>query len=195
MIRPKTQTEDLLLSIYKNSETVIEQIHRKAEETLENKMMKSRETFHFKPPIQTKEDWMIGLTSLEMYNSVFNNTEHNNKFELYADTFDEFSFEKLKDELEKILNISNITPDHLQDEEIAPRIIEAYHKVHSEKVRTDGYIILLMGYARSPFRVFESYLRFLVSLDEDYIQLILKQYLSNFVTYELSPRIYTIEDF
>ena len=91
MIRPKTQTEDLLLSISENSETAFEQIHRKAEETLENKMMKSGETFHFKPPIQIKEDWMIGLTSLDMYNSIFNNTEHNNKFELYADTFDEFS--------------------------------------------------------------------------------------------------------
>ena len=175
MIRPKTQTEDLLLSISKNSETVIEQTHREAEETLENEMMKSRETFHLKPTIQIKEDWMIGLTSLEMYSSIFNKTEHNNKFEFYADTFDEFSFEELKDELEKIINNSNITPDHLQDEEIAPRIIEAYHKLHSEEVSTDGYIVLLMGYARSPFRDFGSYRSFLVNLDKDDIQLIFNQ--------------------
>ena len=59
---------------------------------------------------------------------------------------------------------------------------------------TDGYIILLMGYARSPFRDFESYLRIVVGLDEDDIQLNLKQNNANFVTYELDPGIYTIEN-
>ena len=51
-----------------------------------------------------------------------------------------------------------------------------------------------MAYARSSFRDFESYLRIVVGLDEDDIELILKQYSSNFVTYELSPCIYTIKD-
>ena len=51
-----------------------------------------------------------------------------------------------------------------------------------------------MGYARSPFRNFESYLRNVDGLDEDDIQLILKQYISNFVTYELTPGIYSIQD-
>ena len=51
-----------------------------------------------------------------------------------------------------------------------------------------------MGYAKSPFRDFESYFRSVVGLDEDYIQLILKQYNSNSVPYELSPGIYTIKD-
>ena len=51
-----------------------------------------------------------------------------------------------------------------------------------------------MGYARSPFRDFESYLRIVVDLDEDDIQSILKQYNANFVTYELDPGNYTIED-
>ena len=51
MIRPKSETEDLLLSIIKICEMLIEQTHRKAEELLENKMIKLRETFHFKPQI------------------------------------------------------------------------------------------------------------------------------------------------
>ena len=42
---------------------------------------------------------MIGLTSLEIYNSIFNLSEENNKFELYTDFFDEFSFAELKYEL------------------------------------------------------------------------------------------------
>ena len=54
---------------------------------------------------------------------------------------------------------------------------------------TDGYYMLLMGYATSPFRDFESYLRIMVGLGEDDILLILKQYNANFVTYELDPGI------
>ena len=41
---------------------------------------------------------------------------------------------------------------------------------------------------------FESYLRIVVGLDEEDIQLILKQYNSHFITYELTPGIYTIQD-
>ena len=66
MIRPKNETENLLLSITKNCETLIEQTHRKAEETLDFKMTKPKETFHFNPPIQIQGSWMIGLTDLEV---------------------------------------------------------------------------------------------------------------------------------
>ena len=83
MIRPKNETEDLLLLITKNCETLIKQAHRKPEETLELKMTKPRETFHFNPPIQIKGDCIIGLTDLEVYNSIFDITEENNIFELY----------------------------------------------------------------------------------------------------------------
>ena len=126
MVRPKNQTEDFLLSITKNCETLIDQTHRKAEETLEFKINKSRETFHFKPPKQIKGDWMLGLIDLELYNSVFNITEENNKFEIYRDTSRKFGFVELKDELEEILNISHITNYHLGDEILGPRIIDEY---------------------------------------------------------------------
>ena len=56
LIRPKNDTEALLLSLTKSCDTLINHTHRKAEETLEFKMNKSRETFHFKPPIQVKGD-------------------------------------------------------------------------------------------------------------------------------------------
>ena len=194
MICPKNQTENLLLSFTKNCETLIEQTHRKPEETLEFKMIKQRETFHFKTPIHVKGDWMIGLVDLEVYNSIFIITKENNKFELYTDTFDEFSFMELKDEVEEILNISNITDDHLEDDTLGPKIADTYWKLRSDKTSHDGYIILLMGYARSAFRDFESYLRIVIGLEEDNIQLILKQYNEKFITYELDPGIYTIED-
>ena len=83
LIKPKNQTDDLLLSITKNCETLIEQNYTKPQETLEFKMIKPREKFHFKPTIQIQGDWMIGLTDLEVYNSIHNITDENNKFELY----------------------------------------------------------------------------------------------------------------
>ena len=194
MLQPKNQTEDLLLSITKNCETLIEQTHRKAEETLEIKMIKPREIFHFKPPIQIQEDWMIGLTNLEVYNSIFNITEENNKFELYRDLTAKFGFLELKDELEEILNISRITNKHLDDEIIGRRIIDELIKLSNEKKNSDGYMILLFGYSASSFRDFEIYLRIVIGLDEEDIQLILKEYNSHFITYELTPGIYKIQD-
>ena len=194
MIRPKNQTEGLLLSITKNCETLIEQTHRKPEETLEFKMTNPEETFHFKPPISIEGSWMIGLTSLQVYNSNFNITEENNKFAINRDSSNKFGFLELKDELEEILNISHIPQEHLEDEIIGPRIIDEFIKLSNEKKNSDGYMLLILGYARSHFRDFESYLRIVVGLDEEDFQLILKQYYSHFITYELTPGFYTIQD-
>ena len=187
LIRPKNETEDLLLSITKNCQMLNQQTHRKDEKTLEFEKFQSKETFPFSPPIQVKGDWTIGLTSLQVYNSIFNMTERNNQFELYRDYSNKFGFLELKDELEEIPNISHITQEHLEDEIIGPRIIDEFLKLSHEKKNSDGYMILLLGYTRSHFRDFESYLRIVVGLDEEDIQLILKQYNSNFITYELTP--------
>ena len=73
MIRPEHETKGLLLSITKNCETLIKQTHTKPQEILEFKLDKPRETFHFNPPLFAEDSWMIGLTSLEVYNSIFNN--------------------------------------------------------------------------------------------------------------------------
>ena len=82
MIRPRNENEDFLLSRTKNCDRLMEQVHRKAEEILEYKNFKSKETFHFNPPVEVKEEWMIGFTALKTYKFVFNITEENNKFEL-----------------------------------------------------------------------------------------------------------------
>ena len=123
MIVLKNETEGLLLSVTKNCETVIKQTHTKPQETLEYNLTKPKEAFSFKPPILLEGSWMIGLTSLEVYNSIFNVTEKNIKVELYTNIFDKISIKKLKDELEEILDISKISQQHLQDETMGPRII------------------------------------------------------------------------
>ena len=55
MMQPKNERDDLLLSIAKHCETLIEHTPRKPEEILESKMIKPNETFLFNPPNHIKE--------------------------------------------------------------------------------------------------------------------------------------------
>ena len=197
IFRPKTQTEDLLLSITKNCETLIEQTHRKAEETIEFKMIKPRETFHFKPPIEINGDWMIGLTDLEVYNSIFNITEENNKFELYKFPNEKaggVTYEKVRDEIETDLDIEDITAEDLQDDIIGPIIIEEFEEQVTKRMNDEQYVNILAFYTRSVFQDFESFLRTQIDLIEDDVKLVLDEYNSSFITYELEPGIYTFKD-
>ena len=197
MIRPKNETEGLLLSITKKCETLIVQTHTKPQETLEFKMIKPRETFHFKPPIEIKGDWMIGLTNLEVYNSIFNITEENNKFELYKFPDEKaggVTYEKVRDEIEKDLDIEDITAADLQDEIIGPIIIEEYKKQVTKRMNDEQYMNILAIYIRSVFQDFKSFLRTQIDLIEDDVKLVLDEYNSSFITYELEPGIYSYRD-
>ena len=197
MIQPKNETENLLLSITKNCETLIKQTHTKSQETLEFKMIKPRETFHFKPPIQIKGDWMVGLVDLEVYNSIFNITEENNKFKLYKFPDEKsggVTYEKVRDEIEKDLDIVDITAQDLQDEIIAPIIIKEYNEQVTKRMNDDGYMDILARYTSSVFQDFESFLRTQIDLVESDIKLVLDEYNSRFITYELEPGIYTFKD-
>ena len=192
MIRPKNQTEDLLLSITKNCETLIEQTHKKPEETLEFKMIKPRETFHLKPPIQIYGNWMIGLRDLEVYNSIFNITQENNKCENYKFPDEKsggVTYEKVRDVIEKDLDISDITAADLQDDIIAPIIIEEYKEQVTKRMKDVGYMNIVAGYVSSVFQDFESYLRTEVDLVEDDIKLVSDKNNSSFITYKLEPGI------
>ena len=131
MIRLENETEDLLLSFTKICETLIKQTHTQPQETLEVKLTNPRQTFSFKLPIQIEGAYMIGLTGLEIYKSIFNIMESNNKFELYS-FFDSksgrFSYEKVRDEFEEDFEILEITPTDLQDEIKGAILLEEYRK-------------------------------------------------------------------
>ena len=45
-------------------------------------MTKQKESFSFDVPLQLNEKWMMGVTSLEVYNTVYNITNSNNKLEI-----------------------------------------------------------------------------------------------------------------
>ena len=162
MTRPKIETEDLLFSITKNCETLIEQTHKKAEKTLEFKMAKPKETFHFRPPIQIQGSGMVGLTDLDVYNSIFNITEENNKFELYKFPDEKaggITYEKVRDEIERDLDISDITATDLQDDIIGPIIIEEYKEQVTKRMEDEQYMNIFSIYTTSLFQDFESFLR------------------------------------
>ena len=143
MIQPKIETEDLILSINKNCQTLIEQSHTRPEETLEFKTIKPREIFHFNPPIQFNGDWIIGSTDLEVYISVFNITTANFKFEVHK-FLDEksgvVSYIEVRDEIERDLEISDITATNLQNDIIGQIIIKEYREQVTERMKDDKYV-------------------------------------------------------
>ena len=64
------KNESLFLSIAKSSQEIVENTHSKPQETLEFKMTKQKECFSFDVPLQLNEKWMMGVTKLEVYNTV-----------------------------------------------------------------------------------------------------------------------------
>ena len=92
------------------------------------------------------------------------------------------------------MDISDITAEDLQDDIIAPIIIEEYKEQVTKRMNDSGYMNILARYTRSVFQDFESFLRTEIDLVEDDIKLVLDEYKSNFVTYELDPGIYTYKD-
>ena len=74
--------EYLLLNIAKSNQEIVENTHSKPQETLEFKMTKQKESFSFDVPLQLNENWMMGVTSLEVYNTVYNITNSNNKLKI-----------------------------------------------------------------------------------------------------------------
>ena len=199
MCTHKNETEDLLLHFTKNCETHIEQTHRKPQETLELKLTKPAETFSFTQTIVfgiecTK---MIELTSREVYNSIFNITERNNKFELFIfpnSNTGKVSYEKVRDEIEKDLGSSDNTNKHLQYIILGPIIIEEYKKDVTKKMKNDKYMDLLEGFTHSVFQVFENYLRTEVDLAADDIGLVLDGKNSIFIKYAIQPGFYSFKD-
>ena len=92
------------------------------------------------------------------------------------------------------MDISDITAANLQDDIIGPIITEEYKKQVTKRMKDDKYMKILAGYVRSVFQDFESYLRTEVDLVQDDVKLVLDEYNSNFITYELDPGIYTFKD-
>ena len=79
------------------------------------------------------------------------------------------------------MDISDITATDLQDDIIAPNIIEENRKQVAERKEDGRYIKILSGYPGSAFQDFESYLRTEVDLVEDDIRLVLDKKIQIFL--------------
>ena len=159
-------------------------------------MTRRGETFHFNPPFHFKENWMLGLTSLEVYNSIFNITEENNNFKLYKFPVEKsggLSYEKVGDEIER-LGYFGYYSHRFTRWYNSPIFIKEYRKQVTERMKDVGYMNILAGYIRSISQDFESYLRTEVDLAEDDIRLVLDEYNSSFITYESEPGFYIFKD-
>ena len=105
---------------------------------------------------------MIGSTSREVYISIFNITEKNFKFELYKlpdEKNGDVSYEKIRHEIERDLDISDITATDLQNEIIAPIIIKDYREQVTKTMKNDEHMRILAIYVSSVFQDIESFLR------------------------------------
>ena len=101
---------------------------------------------------------------------------------------------KKSDEIEKDLDIEDITASDLQDDIIAPIIIEEYKEQVTKRMKDEQYMNFIAIYTRSVFQDFESFLRTQIDLVEDDVKLVLDEYSSSFITYELNPGIYNYRD-
>ena len=80
---------ELLNVMEKETDTLIEQTKTKPQEMLEFKMNKQTQTFSFSPPINLIEEskWLLGVTSLECTNFVFNKSHENNSFSISTPSY------------------------------------------------------------------------------------------------------------
>ena len=101
---------------------------------------------------------------------------------------------RVRDEIEKDLDIEDITAADLQDDILGPIFIEEYKEQVTKRMNDEQYMNILAMYTRSIFQDFESFLRTQIDLIEDDKKLVLDEYKSSFITYELDPGIYTFKD-
>ena len=103
--------KELLLLIKKHTDTLIQQTKTRPQETLEFKMNKRMQTVPFNPPIILVEEGkcLLGLSSLECTNSVFNITNKNNSFSTFVPSHYQTEFsEKTINGLNKLLELKSI---------------------------------------------------------------------------------------
>ena len=112
---------ELLLLIEKHTDTLIQQTKTKPQVTLKFEMNKPTQTFSFNPPMNLVEEgkWLLGVTSLECTNSLFNITNENNSFSIIIPGhYQNKTDEKMIIDLNKLLELRSL---ELHVEEVRKR--------------------------------------------------------------------------
>ena len=112
---------ELLLLIKKHTDTLIEQTKTNAQETLEFKMIRSKQIFSFNPSLNLVEEgkWLMAVSLFDCTNSVFNITNKNNSFSIIIPGHYQTEFaEKNNKDLNKLLELESL---ELHVEEVRKR--------------------------------------------------------------------------
>ena len=113
--------EELLLLIKKHTDTLIQQTKTRPQETLVFKINKQMQTFSFNPPKNLIEEGkcLLGVSSFECTNSIFNITNENNNFSIFIPGhFQNKSVEKTINDPNKLLELKSL---ELHVEEVRKR--------------------------------------------------------------------------
>ena len=92
------------------------------------------------------------------------------------------------------MGFSDFTAADLQDDIIAPIIIEEFKEQVTKRMKNEQYMNVLAIYTISVFQDFEIFLRTQIDLIEDDVKLVLDENDSSFITYELEPGIYSYRE-
>ena len=113
----------MLLLIKKLTDTLIDQTKIRPQETLKFKMNKQMQTFSFIPPLNLVEEgkWLLGVSSLECTNTVFNITNENILISTITSGLYQSQFaEKMINDLNNLLELKSL---ELHVEEVRKRRI------------------------------------------------------------------------
>ena len=119
--------DELLFLIKKHTDTLIEQTKTKPQETLEFKMIHSKQTFSFNPSLNLFEEgkWLLAVSLFDCTNSVLNITNENNSFSIIIPGHYQTEIaEKAIDELNNLLELKSL-------------------ELHMKEVRERGHQIIL----------------------------------------------------
>ena len=131
---------ELLLLIKKHTDTLIEQTKTKPQETLEFKMIQSKQTFSFNPSINLFEEgkWLLAVSLFDCINSVSNITNEKNSFSIIIPGhYQNKSAEKDIEELNNLLQLKSL-------------------ELHVKEVRERGHQIIL-GYKEYKLSDFDTF--------------------------------------
>ena len=115
---------ELLLSIKKHTDTLIEQTKTKPQESLEFKMNKQMLTFSFNPIVNLFEEGrlLLAKTSFECMESVFNITNENNSFSISTPGYwNSEDGEELINELNNLIELKSENDIELHIEKVRKR--------------------------------------------------------------------------
>ena len=188
---------ELLLLIKKHTDTLIKQTKTKPQETLEFKMNKQKQTFSFNPPKNLLEEggWLLGVSSFECTNSVFNITNENNSFSIIIPGhYETESAQKTIDELNNLLELRSQNGIELHVEQVRKKelILINDYSLSSLSMFKDE---ILEDLKNAKFNDLEDMVyRFQLTYDEIMDILDLKYIPTRRTGYSLDPGIYEVID-